>query len=204
MRLRDRVRASVLDWMMKQMNELRPGTTGLAQGQVLEIGFGTGLNLDFYPPGVRSLVGLDPRPASGLPAFEKRLARAPFPVEQCALRADGELPFDSGRFDCVVTTWTLCSIPDPMRALGEMRRVLGPDGCYLFVEHGRAPSARTERWQDRLNPLWSRITDGCNINRPIDRLVEDAGFKLTGLERFRTPGPGVLSHMYRGAATPEA
>jgi ubiquinone/menaquinone biosynthesis C-methylase UbiE len=82
-----------------------------------------------------------------------------------------------------------------------MRRVLKPGGRYVFIEHGRAPSAGTARWQDRLNPLWRRIADGCNMNRPIDRLVEQGGFRLSGLERFRHEGPSVLAHMYRGVAT---
>lgn len=199
MGLRERLRGQLLDWVMRQMNELRPEVLEGAGGDVLEVGFGTGLNLDFYPPGVKSLVGLDPAIASGLPALEQRLARAPFPVEQCGLRADGELPFDAGRFDCIVTTWTLCSIPEPLRALAEMRRVLKPGGRYVFIEHGRG-SPSLARWQDRINPLWRRISGGCNMNRPIAELVVDGGFELEGLDRFRHTGPGLLAQMYRGVA----
>jgi ubiquinone/menaquinone biosynthesis C-methylase UbiE len=201
MGLRDWIRPRLLDWTMRQMNELRPEAVAAAEGDVLEVGFGTGLNLGFYPSGVKSVTGLDPRPVEGLTVLDERLARAAFPVECFALRADAELPFDAGRFDCVVTTWTLCSIPDQQRALAEMRRVLKPGGRYAFIEHGRAPSAATARWQDRLNPLWRRIAGGCNMNRPIDRLVEEAGFRLTVLERFRHTGPAVLAHFYRGVAT---
>ena len=186
---------------MRQMNELRPDTLALADGEVLEVGFGTGLNLVYYPPGVKSLVGLDPLRAEGWGRFDERLAAAPFPVERCSLPADGGLPYDAGRFDAVVTTWTLCSIPDAPAALDEMRRVLRPGGRYLFVEHGRAAEESTARWQDRLNPAWVRISDGCNMNRPIDRLVQGAGFELADLQRFRHKGPGVLAHMYRGVAT---
>lgn len=200
MTLRQRLRGRLLDWSMRQMNDLRPETLGDARGDVLEIGFGTGLNLDFYPPQVASLAGLEPRPPEGLPALAERLARARFPVERHALRADGDLPFDAGRFDCVVSTWTLCSIPAPDRALCELRRVLKPGGRYVFIEHGRAAAPRTARWQDRLNPLWRRVSGGCNMNRSIDRLVEEAGFELQRLERFRHKGPGLLAHMYRGAA----
>ncbi|NIP78112.1 MAG: methyltransferase domain-containing protein, partial [Gemmatimonadetes bacterium] len=107
--------------------------------------------LPFYPPAVKRVVGLDPHPADGLPALEERIRNAPFEVERCALRADGALPFDAGRFDSVVTTWTLCSIPDFQRALAEMRRVLRPGGRYLFIEHGRSPAEGTARWQDRVN-----------------------------------------------------
>jgi len=169
---------------------------------VLEVGFGTGLNLSYYPPGVKTLLALDPKVVEGLAPLEERLRRAVFPVERVSLRADGALPFDAGRFDCVVTTWALCSIPDPLGALGEMRRVLKPGGRYLFIEHGRAPTAHTARWQDRLNPFWRRIADGCNMNRAIDRLVVEGGFDLAILERFRHRGPGLLAHMYRGVATP--
>ena len=100
----------------------------------------------------------------------------------------------------MVTTWTLCSIPDAGAALAEMRRVLKPGGRYLFIEHGRAPIESTARWQDRLDPYWSRFADGCHMNRAIDALVEQAGFELASLARFRNKGPGVLAHMYRGVA----
>lgn len=201
MGLRGRIRSRMLDWAMRQMNELRPPTLSGADGAVLEVGFGTGLNVEFYPPGVASVTGLDPFPPDRLESLDARIASAPFPVEQVMLRADGPLPFDTGRFDCVVTTWTLCSIPDPLRALAEMGRVLRPAGRYVFIEHGRAPSAAMSRWQDRLNPIWRRIAGGCNMNRPIDQLVEEGGFKLTELERFRHTGPALLAHMYRGVAT---
>lgn len=201
MDFRQKLRAGVLDWMMRQMNDLRPEALEDAEGEVLEVGFGTGLNLPLYPPGVKRVVGLDPNSADGLPALEQRVLDAPFEVERCGLRADGDLPFDAGRFDTIVTTWTLCSIPDHQRALAEMRRVLKPGGRYLFIEHGRAQEERTARWQDRVNPLWKRLTGGCNMNRPVDRLLEEGGFELQGLERFRHSGPGLLAHMYRGMAT---
>ncbi len=185
---------------MRQMNELRPGALAGARGEVLEVGFGSGLNLDFYPAAVTGVVGIEPNPVEGLRALEERIRAARFPVAQHALRADGELPFDSGRFDCVVTTWTLCSIPDPVRALREMRRVLKPGGVYLFIEHGRAPTEGLARWQDRLNPAWRRLAGGCNMNRPIDAIVEKAGFESVRVERFRHIGPALLSHMYRGTA----
>ena len=193
----------LLDWMMRQMDDLRPGVLAQARGEVLEVGFGTGLNLPAYPAAVTRVVGLDPNPKDGLAALERRVRAAPFAVERRALRADGTLPFESGRFATVVTTWTLCSIPDTRRALEEMRRVLAPGGRYLFIEHGRAPTERIARWQDRVNPVWCRLTGGCNMNRPIDDLVREGGFVLEGLQRFRHQGPGLLAHMYRGAARPE-
>ena len=186
---------------MKQMNPLRPDTIDVADGDVLEIGFGTALNLQYYGPGVKSLVGLDPMDVSDVATVQERIRKADFPVERKALRADGGLPFDSGRFDTVVTTWTLCSIPEVGEALREMRRVLAPGGKYIFIEHGRADAEGTARWQDRINPLWSRVCDGCNINRKIDQLVEASGFELTSLDRFRADGPGIVAQMYRGVAT---
>ncbi len=200
MGLRTKMRGRMLDWVMSQMNELRTEALVDAEGDVLEFGFGTGLNLDYYPGAVTSVVGVEPDLPERLPALERRIAQASFPVDLRALRADGELPFDAGTFDCVVSTWTLCSIPDTARALKEARRVLKPGGKFFFIEHGRAPSESTARWQDRVNPVWKRITHGCNLNRPIDRIVGNAGFELTGLDRFRHKGPGLLAQMYRGSA----
>ena len=201
MALRERIKPRLQDWMMGFMDEMRPDTVGLAEGEVLEVGFGTGRNLRLYSSAVKSVTGLDPLVTEGVTAVDERVARARFPVIRTALPADGALPFDSGRFDSVVTTWTLCSIPDAAAALREMRRVLKPGGRYVFIEHGKSERASTARWQDRLNPLWRRLTDGCNINRPIDRLVADAGLELTAIDRFRGKGPGLLAQMYRGVAT---
>jgi ubiquinone/menaquinone biosynthesis C-methylase UbiE len=201
MGLRERLKPRIQDFAMRFMDGLRPETIAAAQGEVLEVGFGTARNLEHYGSGVGRVTGVDPMSTEGIGAVEKRIARARFPVERVVLRADGRVPFDAGRFDCVVTTWTLCSIPDPSAALAEMQRVLKPGGRYLFIEHGRSPVPGTARWQDRLNPIWRRIADGCNMNRPIDQLVEKAGFALTSLERFQYRGPRVLAHMYRGVAT---
>jgi ubiquinone/menaquinone biosynthesis C-methylase UbiE len=184
---------------MRQVDELRPRVLALAEGDVLEIGFGTGLNLPYYPPGVKSLTALDP--LDGLrERVEARVAAAAFPVERFALSADGELPFDDARFDCIVTTWTLCSIDRPLEALAEMLRVLKPAGRYLFLEHGRSDLPKTAKWQDRLNPVHRRVTGGCNMNRVIDRLVQAGGFEIAELQRFLGRGPRILAEMYRGAA----
>jgi len=189
---------------MRQMDPLRVDTIQEAEGEVLEVGFGTGLNLAYYGPAVKTLTGLDPLDVSDVEAVRARIRDAGFPIERRALRADGGLPFDAGRFDTVVTTWTLCSIPEVGKALREMRRVLKPGGRYVFVEHGRADAESTARWQDRVNPVWNRLCDGCNINRKIDRLVEEGGFELDRLERFRAKGPGIVAQMYRGLATRSA
>ncbi len=178
---------------MRQMNPLRPDTIREAEGEVLEVGFGTGLNLAYYGPAVKTLVGLDPLDVTDVDAVQARIRSADFPIERRSLRADGGLP--------IVTTWTLCSIPEVDRALREMRRVLKPGGRYVFIEHGRADAESTARWQDRINPLWNHLCDGCNINRKIDRLVEEGGFELDRLDRFRAKGPGIVAQMYRGVAT---
>lgn len=186
---------------MRFMDELRAETVAAAAGTVLEVGFGTGRNLAYYGAGVDKLTGLDVLNTSGVRVVEERIARARFRVERAWLAPSDKLPFPAGHFDCIVTTWTLCSIDDPVSTLQEMRRVLRPGGHYLFIEHGRSPSSRTARWQDRLNPIWRCLMDGCNINRRIDRLVEDAGLSLVSLDRFQHKGPSLLAHMYRGVAT---
>ncbi|MFZ1866331.1 MAG: class I SAM-dependent methyltransferase [Polyangiales bacterium] len=186
---------------MRIMDDLRAETVGRARGEVLEVGFGTGRNLRHYASDVRSVWGVDPMLTHGIGPVERRIEDSAFPVQRSTLRADDELPFDSGRFDSVVTTWTLCSIRNPRAALEEMRRVLKPGGVYLFIEHGRARRERTVRWQDRLNPIWSRLNEGCNLNRPIGELVEQAGFDLTSLDEFEGKGPRIVSHLYRGVAT---
>ena len=200
MGLQQWIGSRMLDWAMRQMNDLRPESVSRAEGQVLEVGFGTGLNLEFYPPGVKSLTAVDPFATDSLPAVDERIRCCSFPVERHRLRADQPLPFDAGRFDCIVTTWTLCSIPKPVIALAEMRRVLKSGGRYLFIEHGRASDARTARWQDRVNPVWRRLAAGCNMNRSIDTLVEQAGFELISLDRFQNEGLALLAAMYRGEA----
>lgn len=201
MGLRAWIKPRFQDLAMRQMNPMRAETIVDAEGEVLEVGFGTGLNLEYYGPAVKTLVGLDPLDVTEVDAVQARIRRASFPVERRSLRADGGLPFDTARFDTIVTTWTLCSIPEVGRALREMRRVLKPGGRYVFIEHGRADADSTARWQDRVNPLWSRMCDGCNINRKIDRLVEEGGFDLERLDRFRAKGPGIVAQMYRGVAT---
>jgi SAM-dependent methyltransferase len=117
------------------------------------------------------------------------------------LRADARLPFDDRRFDCVVTAWTLCSISDLPAALGEMRRVLRPDGLYLFVEHGRSDDERTARWQRRLNPVHQVFGCGCRLDVPIDEVVGRAGFEILTLRRYVAPGESRISgEMYEGQA----
>jgi ubiquinone/menaquinone biosynthesis C-methylase UbiE len=195
-----RVFPHVLELAMRQLAELRAPTLTEARGEVLEIGFGTGLNLAHYPAGVAKLVTADPMEA--LPErVRERIVSAPFPVELHHLPADRTLPFDAGRFDTVTMTWTLCTIAEPVAAVREMRRVLKPGGKLLFIEHGRSDDAKVARWQDRWNPIQNVIGCGCNVNRRIDALVEQGGFRLASLERFLAEGaPRMFGEMYRGQA----
>ena len=197
-----RVFPHVLDLTMGVLEKLRAPTLAEARGEVLEIGFGTGLNLAHYPPGIARVVTADPMDA--LPErVQRRIAAAAFPVDVHHLPADRRLPFDDARFDCVTMTWTLCTIAEPVAALREMRRVLRPGGQLLFIEHGRSDDPQLARWQDRWNPIQNVIACGCNVNRKIDALVEEGGFRLRSLERFvaeRTPR--LFGEMYRGIGVP--
>ncbi len=196
-----RVFPRFLDRAMKQFGPQREPTLAEARGDVLEIGFGTGLNLPHYPEGVEKLSTVDPMDALQ-EKVQERIDRVPFPVERHHLPADGGLPFDRGRFDTVTVTWTLCTIPDAGAALTEMHRVLKPEGRLLFIEHGRSDDARIARWQDRLNPIWNVIGCGCNLNRSTADLVERAGFQLERLEQL-IEGPRIFATLYRGAALPK-
>lgn len=192
----------VLDWALgsPEANEQRQITLARARGNVLEIGFGTGLNLRYYPTGVTKLTALDSekfRPE----LVQQRIAKAAMLVERVQLDAGGKLPFADASFDTVVTTWTLCSIANVETALAEMKRVLKPIGEFLFCEHGRSDDEKTAAWQDRLNPLQKVVACGCNMNRAIDRLIQRAGLEIVALDRFLMPNaPRIFSEMYRGIA----
>jgi ubiquinone/menaquinone biosynthesis C-methylase UbiE len=170
----------------------------LASGIVLEIGIGSGLNLPFYGPMVGKLYALDPSRELWKMA-RRRVRKAPFPVEFLASSAE-RIPLADMTVDTVVTTWTLCTIPDPIRALTEMQRVLKPEGRLIFVEHGRSPDPGVLAWQDRLTPVWKRIGGGCHLNRPIDDLIAGAGFHITQIERGYSRGPKPMTYLYKGLA----
>jgi ubiquinone/menaquinone biosynthesis C-methylase UbiE len=191
----------LLDWLMRQrpVARERPKAVGRACGRVLEIGFGTGLNLPHYGHGVTQLVALEP--VSMLPKrVARRVAEAPIPVERVMGRAE-ELPFAEGFFDSVVSTFTLCTVGDARQSLAEIARVLRPGGQFVFLEHGQSDNPRVARWQDRLNNLQRWLACGCNLNRPIDELVRASGLSLDELERYRLPrAPRIVGELYLGTA----
>lgn len=169
-----------------------------AEGRVLEIGIGSGLNLPFYTDKTRHVIGLDPSPR--LLSMTRRTSEGvTVPIELLEGSAEA-IPLEDESVDTVVTTWTLCTVPDAVRALDEMRRVLRSEGRPLFAEHGRSPDAKVRRWQDRLTPLWKRVAGGCQLNRPIEQLLEDAGFWIERLDTGYMKGPKLMTFMYEGCA----
>ena len=170
-----------------------------ATGRVLEIGIGTGLNLGFYDAqNVSAIVGVDPA-AQMQDKAHQRAADIAIPVEMIALEL-GQIQADDASFDSIVCTFTLCTIPDPIAALQEMRRVLKPDGKLLFAEHGRAPDHKVRLWQDRLTPLWKPLAGGCHLNRDIPALLKAGGFQIRDLHSSYLPGPRPMTWVWHGWA----
>ncbi len=192
----------VLNWSCgaKPVRKQREKVVPLAEGRVLEVGIGTGLNLPFYDPAkIERVIGLDPA--------EQMLSRAkirsdvlPFTVEYLALEGEN-IPLEADSVDTVLMTYTLCTIPDGIAALQGMRRVLKPGGRLIFCEHGKAPDEAVQRWQNRLNPLWGCIGGGCHLNRDIPALIEAAGFAIDDLQQMYLPGtPRFAGFNYWGTA----
>ncbi|MGD9645363.1 MAG: class I SAM-dependent methyltransferase [Pirellulales bacterium] len=180
--------------------EERRKVLGAASGRVLEIGFGTGLNLPHYPAAVERLTVIDPSVGMHRRAAA-RIAASPLEIDAIAIGADGQLPLDDNSFDYVVSTWTMCSIADIRRALAEVHRVLRPAGRLLFVEHGLSPESGVARWQNRLNGINKRIGEGCHLNRNIAALLTASPLRLTDCDEFYLPStPRIAGWTYRGAA----
>lgn len=197
----DHIFPRLMDWLMatEEFRRLRSELLAPVHGEVLELGFGTGLNLRHYPPHVTRLHTVDP--CRLLPRrVADRIAAAPFPV-QFDQRSAETLPYNDRAFDFVVSTWTLCTIADPVKALREVARVLKPEGCFLFLEHGLSDDPTIAAWQHRLNPIQNIIGCGCNLNRRIDRLIQQSGLRLLHEDRFEMEGvPRIGGTMYRGRA----
>ncbi len=188
-----------------EIRRLRQKTVDGLRGDVVEVGFGSGLNLPFYPPEVRRVLAVEPSAVAARLAA-KRIASSPVPVD--IVGADAQmLAVDSSSVDAVVSTFTLCTIPDPRAALEELLRVLRPGGTLRFLEHGLARADAIARWQRRLNPLHKHVAAGCHLDRPIDRIVAEAGFTVGELRNLQLPGPRMLrpfGYLYLGTATKPA
>lgn len=198
----DRILPCLIHLTMRQRNLVayRQRVISAADGRVLEIGIGSGLNLPLYAGNTKHVIGLDPSPRLLQMAGRAR-SKALRPVELMEGSAEA-IPLEDKSIDTVVTTWTLCSIPDAAGALAEMRRVLRPGGQLLFVEHGQSPEPGVCRWQNRLTPVWKRIGGGCHLNREIADLIESAGFRMDRLETGYAKGPKPMTFMYEGRARP--
>lgn len=192
----------LMNWVMagEEFRRLRMELLAQVHGEVLELGIGTGLNLPHYPKTVSQLHAVDP--ADLLPKIvTERSASQSFPIRIQHITAES-LPYDDRSFDFAVSTWTLCTIPDPVKALREVRRVLKPDGVFLFLEHGRSEDESVAAWQDRLNPIQNIIGCGCNLNRRIDHLIIQAGLKIMILDRFHMQNvPRLAGARCKGKAT---
>lgn len=197
----DHILPCVCDLAMrnKHLRPYRERAIGAAEGRVIEIGIGSGRNLPFYRPPVKEVLALEPSPK--LIAMARHALHPGVPVNFIEASAEA-IPLEDRSVDTVVTTWTLCSIPEAATALSEMRRVLRPNGRLLFVEHGMAPDENVRRWQDWLTPAWKRICGGCHLNRPIRTMIESAGFRIDRLEAGYMPGPRPMTFMYEGIARP--
>lgn len=190
----------VIDLAMrnKETTRLRAAWIPHARGDVLEVGIGSGLNLPFYSAKVRHVYGVDP--SLELQRMARKRAPADMDVEFLPQSAEEPLPLPGASIDTIVMTWTLCSIPNPDNALQQMRRVLKTNGRLLFLEHGRAPDPGVVAWQDRLTPLWKRLSGGCHLARKVDELITAAGFRITELKTFYITGPRPMTYTYQGLA----
>ncbi|ASY63353.1 SAM-dependent methyltransferase [Sinorhizobium sojae CCBAU 05684] len=198
---RDVILPKLCDLSMRneRLHPYRERVIGAAEGRVLEIGSGSGLNLPFYRPVAQEVLALEPDPT--LLTMARRVPYSGLSVDFIEASAEA-IPFEDKSVDTVVTTWTLCTIPGAATALAEMRRVLRPQGKLLFVEHGLSPDRGVRWWQDSLTPVWRRISGGCHLNRPIQSLIEDAGFRIDRIETGYMRGPKPLTFMYEGSARP--
>lgn len=198
-------RHHVFPWVLEAVmsrrafRRLRREALAPVSGRLLEIGLGTGLNLAYYPEGTRKIVGVDSNPGV-VGIAHRRAAKHGIEIEHHQLSAE-QLPFEAASFDTVVSTFTLCSIPDVQMALAEVRRVLRPGGEFVFLEHGLSPEPAVARWQRRFNPAWKLIGDGCHLDRDATEEVRRSGLAIERVRNFYLPkSPRFAGYMYLGAA----
>ena len=184
----------------KDAAEVRARIIPMARGEVLEIGVGSARNFPFYTDAVTRLVAVDSS-RELLRIASTRAAAAPFPVELVNDSAE-RLPLPDHCVDTTVVTWSLCSIPDPVAALREIRRVLKPAGMLIFAEHGLSPDPAVQIWQNRITPMWRRVSGGCHLNRRVDGLIREAGFSIVELRTRYLSGPRPMNYTYEGFARP--
>jgi ubiquinone/menaquinone biosynthesis C-methylase UbiE len=185
------------------LREMRRDLLAGARGRVLELGAGTGLNLDLYPASVEALTLTEPDPHM-IKQLRKRVSEGAREAEVIEAPAE-KLPFDDNSFDTVALTLVLCTVPDPAAALAEIKRVLKPDGQFLFLEHVRSPDAGLAKWQDRLEKPWRFLGDGCHCNRDTEAAIHAAGFELGGVEHPELPkAPPIVKPMAKGSARAQA
>jgi ubiquinone/menaquinone biosynthesis C-methylase UbiE len=183
----------------KELHHYRRSLLQAVTGQVLEIGFGTGLNVPYYGSGVTALTAIDPN--EGMNAISTpRIQASTIEITLQTARAES-LPMKAERFDAVVCTWTLCSIPDVAIALKEVYRVLKPGGKFFFIEHGLSPEPKVGAWQRRITPLQRRIADGCHLDRPMATLIEAVFEQVEWQEFYATDLPKLMGYFYKGIAT---
>ncbi|HKY22968.1 MAG TPA: class I SAM-dependent methyltransferase [Vicinamibacterales bacterium] len=196
---RERILPYLIQMSMSQAHfePYRRRVTGAARGRVLEIGVGSGLNLSLYPSGTY-VVGLDPSPK--LLSMARSVAGDRLPSIELIEGSAESIPLPDHSLDTVVTTWTMCSIPDLPTALAEVRRVLKADGRLLFAEHGLSREANVAQWQNRLTPVWKRIGGGCHLNRPIDQLIRESGFDVEQIQTGHMKGLKPMTFMFEGVA----
>jgi ubiquinone/menaquinone biosynthesis C-methylase UbiE len=192
-----RVQNKLMD--RKDLREVRARVCSTLSGDVVEVGFGTGLNAPHYPGTVHTIAAVEPS-ALCMRLAQTHIAAASAKVELAGLTGE-KLDLPSDAFDSALSTWTLCSIPDVDAALAEIRRVLKPGAKFHFVEHGRAPDAGVARWQERIEPPWKHVAGGCHVTRPISELVERAGFDIEALNTYYMPSePKVFGYTFEGIA----
>ena len=191
----------IIDLAMRNKDaaRLRADWVPHARGEVLEVGIGSGLNLPFYSSEVQRLYGVDPS-AELQRMARTRTANGPMKVKFLSQSVEETLPLSDKSIDTVVITWTLCSISDPSRALQQMKRVLKPNGLLIFVEHGRVPEPNVAAWQDRLTPVWKCVGGGCRLNRKVDALLVEGGFKIEELKTTYLTGLRSMTYTYQGFA----